>query len=256
VYVQVVIVNIKNTIYSTISLLFILIILGFSVTSYSQTAPSVLKYDLGSTAAWEPFGYSGNKDKPGILVELIELIMKQADIRTETCFLPVKRAVTALELGQIDFDIVSPDWFKNKIIGGDFVSSIPLFEITEYFVTLPGFVEEFKQPEMAYGQLVGTVAGYAYFDDDKFIRADFLSESELIKGLMKGRFKVAIIEKRAAQYWAKKHNTSIMFASVHTKGDIIIRLRKEYKHLLPRINQVIDLFHKNGEFEKIFAKYQ
>jgi hypothetical protein len=32
---------------------------------------------------------------------------------------------------------------------------------------------EFNQPEMAYGQLDFSVAGYTYFDDDKFICADF-----------------------------------------------------------------------------------
>lgn len=128
------------------------------------------------------------------------------------------------------------------------MSSVPLFELTEYFVTLPNFVEEFNQPEMAYGHLVGTVAGYVYFDDDKFTRSDFLSESELIKGLIKGRFKVAIIEKRVAQYWANNYDASIMLASVHTKGDIVIRLRKEHESLLTDINAAIIFFKKNGQF--------
>lgn len=247
--------NIKSVIFSVIFFTFSLMAHGLSGPSNSQILPVTLKYDLGSTTAWAPFGFTGIQNKPGILIELIERVMKEAAIVTETSYLPVKRAVTALELGQIDFDAVSPDWFKDKLIGVDYVSSVPLFEVTEYFVTLPNFVEEFNQPEMAYGQLVGTVAGYAYFDDDKFIRADFLSESELIMGLVKGRFKVAIIEKRAAQHWAKKNNVEIMFASVHTKGDIVLRLRKEHEKLLPRINQAINFFQKNGELKKIFDKY-
>jgi ABC-type amino acid transport substrate-binding protein len=220
--------NIKSVIFGVILFTFSLITLGLSGLSYSQNFPVTLKYNLGSTAVWAPFGYTGINNTPGILVELIERVMEEANISTETSYLPVKRAVTALELGQIDFDIVSPDWFKDKLIGVSYVSSVPLFEVTEYFVTLPNFVEEFNKPEMAYGHLVGTVAGYSYFDDDKFIRADFLSENELIMGLVKGRFKVAIIEKIAAQHWAKKNNAVIIFASVHTKGDIVIRLRKEH----------------------------
>lgn len=236
-------------------LMAVLITFGSSVCSFAETVPSTLKYDLGSTTAWVPFGYSGNKQKPGIIIELIELIMIQAAIPTETSYLPVKRAVTALELGQIDFDVVSPNWFKDKMIGVDYVSSVPLFEVTEYFVTLPCTASEFNQPEMAYGQLVGTVAGYAYFDDDKFIRADFLSESELVKGLAKGRFKVAIIEERAAQYWAEKHNTAITLASLHTKGDVVIRLRKEHEKLLPLINQAISFLKNNGQFKKVLDYY-
>jgi ABC-type amino acid transport substrate-binding protein len=247
--------NIKSAIFGVILFTFGLMTLGLSCLSYSQNLPVTLKYNLGSTTAWAPFGYTGIHSKPGILVELIERVMKEANISTETSYLPVKRAVTALELGQIDFDIVSPDWFKDKLIGNDYMSSVPLFEVTEYFVTLPNLVAEFNQPEMAYGHLVGTVAGYAYFDDDKFNRADFLSENELIMGLVKGRFKVAIIEERAAQHWAKKNNVAIVFASVHTKGDIVIRLRKERGKLLPRINRAIKLLQKNGGFKKIFDKY-
>lgn len=252
---QVITSKMKRKVNAAIFLIAALMTLGSFVCSSTETVASSLKYDLGSTTAWVPFGYSGNKQKPGIIIELIELIMMQAAIPTETSYLPVKRAVTALELGKIDFDVVSPNWFKDKIIGVDYVSSVPLFEVTEYFVTLPSAAKEFNQPEKAYGQLVGTVAGYAYFDDDKFIRADFLSESELVKGLAKGRFKVAIIEESAAQYWAEKHQTSIALAALHTKGDIVIRLRKEHKNLLPRINQAISVLKKNGQFKKVFDDY-
>ncbi|MBA6365457.1 transporter substrate-binding domain-containing protein [Colwellia sp. BRX10-6] len=252
---QLIIPKMKRTVNVAIFLIAASMTLGSFVSSATETVASPLKYDLGSTKAWVPFGYSGNKQKPGIIIALIELIMMQAAIPTDTSYLPGKRAVTALELGQIDFDVVSPNWFKDKIIGVDYVSSVPLFEVTEYFVTLPNVAIEFNQPEMAYGQLVGTVAGYAYFDDDKFIRADFLSESELVKGLVKGRFKVAIIEERAAQYWAEKHQTSIALASLHTKGDIVIRLRKEHENLLPRINQAISVLKNNGQFKKVFDDY-
>jgi len=34
-----------------------------------------------------------------------------------------------------------------------------------------------------FGMPVGTIAGYFYFDDNKFIRTDFLNENQLMLGL-------------------------------------------------------------------------
>ena len=45
-----------------------------------------------------------------------------------------------------------------------------------------------------FGKRVGTIAGYFYFDDDKFIRTDFLNESQLMMGLKNARFNVIILE--------------------------------------------------------------
>jgi hypothetical protein len=216
---------------------------------------ATLHYDLGGTKAWVPYGYTGLEDKPGIFADIVESVMQQANIAYKPYFYPAKRAENELQTGMLDFDFISPSWFKDQDIGDDYVGSHGIFEVTEYFVTLASYNEHFNYPASIKKQVVGTVAGYFYYDDNLFIRADFLSESELMLGLKKGRFNVAILEDYAANYWSDFHQVPIKLVAVHTKGKIIIRLRKEHQKLLPQINGAIQLLLKTGRIEEIFKRY-
>ncbi len=215
-----------------------------------------LKYDIGSTYGWIPFGYSGDQARPGILVELVMLIMDEANISIRSSSMPPKRAVYALEQGELDFDIISPSWFKNGDIGNKYVKSIPILTVTEHFITLAENEKNYQSLKQVYGTRVGTVAGYAYFDDDKFTRSDFRSESELMLGLKKQRFEVAIMERLAALHWSKIHNVAISFPLEHTTGEIVLRLRREHQALLPRINTAIGQLQEKGIVKQTMAKYQ
>lgn len=214
-----------------------------------------LTYDTGSTTAWFPFGYTGDKTHPGILIELITQVMAKAGIGLKSNPLPPKRAVYALEHGELDFDVVSPSWFKDGNIGEQYVSSKPIFVVSEYFITLKQKASQYQTLESIYGNRVGTVAGYSYFDDDQFTRVDFRSESELILGLNKNRFDVIIMERLAALHWARFHQVDIAMPLLHAKGDIVIRLRKERKELLPQIDQAISHLSQTGKIDEVLDKY-
>jgi polar amino acid transport system substrate-binding protein len=220
------------------------------------TADAVLRYDLGGTAGWVPYGFTGDNKKPGIFGEVAAAIMAEAKVPAEAVFLSPKRAEMAMLEGRLDFDFISPDWFKDGNVGEKFVTTLPLFVVREYFVTLPENQHLYSEPSSAYGQAVGTVAGYFYYDDDHFTRVDFLSENELVLGLEKNRFNVAILERYTALYWAQKHQIEIAFAALHTAGKMVIRLHKKYEHLLPQINQAILQLQEQEAIENILLRYQ
>ena len=249
--------NIGSSLHKTL-MMFAAILVCFSseylLAAEEQNLPT-LHYDLGGTKAWVPYGYTGIDDKPGIFADIVASVMQQANIAYKPYFYPAKRAENELQTGMLDFDFVSPSWFKDQDIGEDFVGSHGIFEVTEYFVTLANYNEKFSYPASISKQVVGTVAGYFYYDDNLFIRADFLSESELMLGLQKGRFKLTILEDYAANYWSDFHQVPIRLVAVHTKGKVIIRLRKEHKELLPQINSAIQLLLKTGRIEEIFKRY-
>jgi polar amino acid transport system substrate-binding protein len=219
-------------------------------------ADTVLRYDLGGTAGWVPYGFSGDEKKPGIFGDVAATIMAQAKVPAEPAYLSPKRAELAMLEGRLDFDFISPDWFKDGNVGDQFVTTLPLFVVREYFVTLPENQHLYPEPSSAYGQAVGTVAGYFYYDDEHFTRVDFLSENELVLGLEKDRFKVAILERYTALYWAQKHQIEIAFAALHTAGKMVIRLHKKHAHLLPQINQAILQLQEQDAIDRILLRYQ
>jgi polar amino acid transport system substrate-binding protein len=83
---------------------------------------------------------------------------------------------------------------KDNDPGPEFDTTEPIFEMTQYLITLNKNTHLFPSRESIFGKRVGTIAGYFYFDDDKFIRTDFLNESQLMMGLKNDRFNVIILE--------------------------------------------------------------
>ncbi|WP_303473080.1 ABC transporter substrate-binding protein [Aliiglaciecola sp. 3_MG-2023] len=237
-------------------LLFVLFYFAFISTSQAiDKKPIVLRYNLSGTEFWIPFGYSRDDKNPGIFAELIDVILNKANFSYKFFYYPPKRAIQEFEKDQLDIDFMSLSWFKNGDLGDDYVQTIGIFELTEYNVTLPKNAKKYSTPHSIYGNQVGTIRGYSYFNDDMFTRVDFSSENVLIKGLSKGRFEVAILEGLTAQHWANHYNLEITLASIHSRGDIVLRVRREFDHLIPELNTAIRKIKKEGEIEKIFQRY-
>lgn len=178
-----------------------------------------------------------------------------AKIEAEILDLPPKRTNKALETGLLDFDIVSPSWFTKQDLGPLFVKSTPIIQITEYVVTLPENVSQYRDISQMKGKEVGTVRGYLYHDDQHFIRTDFASEQELIKALDKHRVKAIIAGNYPALYWSAQLGIPVALAAVYSDGDLVFRLRKEHAALLPAINQAIATLKANGNIDEIIKKY-
>ncbi|TMO56682.1 ABC transporter substrate-binding protein [Pseudoalteromonas phenolica] len=222
----------------------------FFLAATKVDAKESLRYNLAASESWYPY-YIPDEKEPGILGELIPLILKKADIHGIELRFPPKRTVYAMENGLLDFDVVSPVWFAGGNAGEQFIFSKSLIGIEEFYASLAGI----NLGPMVYKEEVGTILGYYYFDDNTFTRIDFASEKELVMALQKRRVDRVLIGDLPAKYWADKLNVSIRLDQLHTRGELKIRLNKSKAHLLPVINKAITELQQTGKIEKIVSKY-
>ena len=73
----------------------------------AEEPPIALRYNLGGTESWVPFGYYGDPDKPGVFAEVIKLIQHRADHAYKFFYYPPKRAAKAFTEGRLDLDLIS-----------------------------------------------------------------------------------------------------------------------------------------------------
>ena len=233
----------------------LILLVSISLFCSVATADEVLRYNLGTSGSSIPYENAVDKDRAGILVEILPLIMDRAGIKTEKVMLSTKRAMLAFKTGALDFDFFSPGWLSQDEPAGDFTFSAPIIDITEYFITLPENHSQYHTTASIYGKTVGMISGYVYFDSDKFIRMDFQAESNLILALGMKRIDVIIMEEAAARYWSSIHNVDITMGPIHTAGKMALRVHNRHKDKLPDINRAIAELKKTGEIDRILNKY-
>ncbi|MFC3033555.1 transporter substrate-binding domain-containing protein [Pseudoalteromonas fenneropenaei] len=233
----------------------LMLLCGWQLTQANNldNAAPVLKYSLSGSGNYFPY-YTHDPVHPGIFPDSISAILAAAALKGENLVLPAKRTVYYLESGQLDFDVLSPDWLsetqrQNKL----FVFSEPFLAINEYVVTRPDFNRN-HQPLLA-GQVVGTVRGYYYHDDAEFERQDFNSERELMQALHIGRVDRIIIGDLPALYWSQELGIPFQYSALHSKGELHIRLLAKHQNLLPQLNTAIKELKASGTFIAIEKQY-
>tara|TARA_R110000737_G_scaffold66431_3_gene94453 strand:+ start:615 stop:1379 length:765 start_codon:yes stop_codon:yes gene_type:complete len=242
--------------------IFILLFITLCIASFStavlaqtQDKPASLSFDLGENNGWAPYRTGKTQEQAGILAELTILLQLYTDIEFEAVNWPAKRSEFALKNGIVDFDFICTSWFGEGNYGSQFVISEPLFEIREYVVTLKHNKQLFPNLDSIHAQAIGTIAGYFYFDDNEFIRADFRDENNLMQALKYHRVKAVILEHETAKHWAKVHDIEIALATPHTRGKLLIRLNKAKKSLMPAINLAIKKIKQTGQLQMLLDKY-
>ena len=216
---------------------------------------ATLSYNISGSNSWYPYFIANNPEHPGIISEILPLLLKLAHIQGHILALPPKRTNQALETGLLDFDVVSPSWFENQDLGEAFIQSAPIMGINEYIITLPENAKNWQYIQAIKGQEVGTVRGYLYHDDNEFTRSDFTSEKELIKALHRKRIKLAISGNYPALYWSSQLNMPIALAAQHSSGNLVIRLRKQHQDLLPALDKAIAELKASGQIDAIINRY-
>ncbi|OHU86316.1 MULTISPECIES: substrate-binding periplasmic protein [Pseudoalteromonas] len=210
-----------------------------------------LTYSVSGSGSYYPY-YTHDPEQPGILPEVVTAILDTANIEGTNLLLPAKRTVLYLETGKIDFDLISPSWLNDQQRNDPrFIYSDAILSVDEYIVSTKKLSFE---PKLK-GAEVGTVRGYYYHDDIHFERIDFNSEKELLQALAKGRIDLAIIGDLPAIYWAKELNIPVYLNSVHSQGEMHMRLQAKHKKLLPVINQAIKTLHQQAFFKTITQRY-
>ena len=214
-----------------------------------------LKYNISASGNHYPF-YTNDPAHPGVLPEIVERILVDANISATHVTLPAKRITKYLNEEMIDFDITALKWLPSSERNSPhYIFSEPLIAETEMLVSLPTNVPQWQSISSLQGRNVGTVLGYYYHSGDSFNRVDFPSEKELMLALSRKRVDVAIIGKLPALHWSKQLNINIAFGAQYSHDLLKIRLLSKHKTLLPRINQTIKNLHMNGFIKQTAAKY-
>lgn len=229
---------------------FFVLLLSQAVSAHGSEA-IVLRYVISDSNNWAPYRIS-SRENPGVLGELVPAILRTANMKGLPAQLPPQRTLKALEKGQLDFDIISPAWFAENEIQGDFLLSDPILPLREHIVSMPG---EWKAGDDYRGRAVATVLGYFYHDDHSFTRQDYPSEREVVMAVANGRIDIGILGDLPALYWASKLNLKIELNTLHAEGALHIRLRKELAPILPQINTAIATLKANGKTDEIIQKY-
>lgn len=216
---------------------------------------SKLYFNMGEQGGWVPFHANAETGRPGVFTELAQLMEKHSGIQFIPVNLPSKRAEKAFIDGLVDFDFVCLEWLKDGVPGKEYLTTESFFVITEHLVSLKKNSHLFPTRESMFNTYVGTIAGYFYFDDTRFMRTDFLNERQLMLGLKHERFKVIIMEKETAKYWAHYNKTEIAFPAIHSSGNLLMRVRKENRHLIPILNQGIRTLKSTGRLKAILESY-
>jgi polar amino acid transport system substrate-binding protein len=224
-------------------------------TILNNTPKPKLYFDIGEQGGWVPFRTGAETSRPGVLVELTLAMQKHSGIQFIPVNLPSKRAEKALKDGIVNFDFICLEWLQGSVLGDEYLATDSFFEITEHLVTLKKNTHLFPTRQSMFNKRVGTIAGYFYFDDNQFIRTDFLNENQLMLGLKNNRFNVIILERETAKYWAKLNNTEIGFAALHTSGNLLMRVRKEHRALIPKLNQTIKMMKTSGKLKAILDSH-
>ena len=230
-------------------------VISIAPEAMAQAKPANLTFDLGESNGWVPYRAGKTIEQAGILAELALLLQSYTDIKFNAVYWPMKRAEFAMANGIVDFDFICTSWFGEGNYGSQFVISEPLFEIREYVVTLKNNKQLFPNLDSIHAQAIGTIAGYFYFDDNEFIRADFRDENNLMQALKYHRVKAVILEHETAKHWAKVHDIEIALATPHTRGKLLIRLNKAKKSLMPAINLAIKKIKQTGQLQMLLDKY-
>ena len=231
-------------------------VLLLSLASSVCIAEELLRYNLGTSGSSIPYENAVDEYRPGIMVELLPLIMNAAGFKTEKVTLSTKRATQAFKNGKLDFDFFSPAWLPSYEANSHFVFTDAIIDVTEYFITLPENADRYRtRDQIRNDSIVGTVAGYVYFDADTFTPLAFQSESDLILALRNQRIEVAIIEQEVARYWSAKHEIDIEFGAIHTKGSLALRLHSRHKDKITTLNNVIQKLRAEGKIQSILDKY-
>lgn len=85
-----------------------------SLPNIAAQSNNTLKYNISSSGSHYPF-YTNNPKRPGVLPEIIEKVLIDANISASHESLPAKRITKYLNEGIIDFDVISLDWLPQSL---------------------------------------------------------------------------------------------------------------------------------------------
>ncbi|MGF1740505.1 transporter substrate-binding domain-containing protein [Vibrio profundum] len=161
---------------------------------------------------------------------------------------------------------ISPLWRKSQESSSSYTN--PLFTTSDIIFAKKGKFKSIVSSKDLHGEEIGVTVGYYYpegfteaFNTGKILTSPSNSKTLLPK-LLRGRLKVIIINENELLYLLSNNQYNFKYEvddfEVIYRFETVplhIRLHRDYEHLVPKFNAVIDQMNSSGLKESIQRKY-
>lgn len=161
---------------------------------------------------------------------------------------------------------ISPFWRKAEESSSSYTD--PLFSTSDIILAKKGVFKNIQSPKDLHGEKVGVTIGYYYpegfteaFKAGK-IQTSPSNSKNLLPKLLRGRLKAIIINENELQYLLSNNQYDFKydiddFEVIYRFETVLlhVRLHREYEHLIPKFNAVIEQLNSSGIKERIQRKY-
>ena len=235
-----------------------------SVVALANTDVKPLK--VGMNVSWgKPFVFVDSKTgmpTKGIIIELANEILNEAEIKYEWVVLPRNRTEEKFLSGEVDIRVfLNPAWTSKP---NEHEWSDEVFE-DKNVVVLADKRKEVKSFEAIKGKKIGAVLGYyypqldPYFNSGDLIRVNAETQDALLLMLDNKKIEHAVTSMLAAAYFKKEKSKNKHLGL--SKIDIAIfpihiAARKGQTETIKKINTAIAKLKKSKKIDRILKKYQ
>ncbi|WP_372770620.1 substrate-binding periplasmic protein [Pseudoalteromonas sp.] len=234
---------------------FVLVVLCFLSFLLKAENYTVLCYH----SANPPYSFVENNKVKGIFPDIFTRISELTGHQFNFVNFSVARGLNLFDQGKIDIEPgVNPIWRRHTQSPGIY-SDFYAFS-REVIISKKNNQE--KNPTDLYGKVLGIVRGYRYgdfeqhFAQSKIVKVESRSELELLSQVNYGRIDYAIMGEATALYY-QKVNDELQLIPIMMVSElpVAMRVQPNLSGLKKELNRALKVMSKNGEIEKIYAKY-
>lgn len=234
------------------------VLLSLTPVSHAKTY-RVLLYSPNNP----PYVVMDSPGKPGIFIDIFDRLSELTGEKFEFVHQPIARGLFEFDEGRIDIEPgVNPNWRTHLKVQGLYSISYGISE--EVIVFAPGFKKEVKDPSDLFEEIVGIARGFSYprfdaaFSTDSIIRVNNVSQTHLIEQLLKQRFKQIFVGLNTIRYFQsiKPEFQVLEIGDIVDQQDVMMRVHPQHEALLPSLNGALQKMLKDGDIDKIYAKYR
>ncbi len=210
-----------------------------------------------------PLTFPQHASETGIYLDILAAIGSITGDTFVFDYYPPKRIMYTFEAGKADIEMgINPAWRQSSRVPGNY--TIPFAKAEDIVLFSIGQKVSVNAADDLTGRAVGTMRGYYYpgymdaFAKGEIKREEGNDEENLLKRLLKGRYKQVFIRKEIAEYWMKLNPRYQNFeiGDVIGSAEIMIRVHPSKAHVLERFNKAIQQLKQSGQIERIYVQYR
>lgn len=206
-------------------------------------------------------------EQQGFYYDLARLLSEQSDkFNFKTIYVPRKRLDVMVQRDNFDGIVVgvSPSWFKDKK-ERKFLWTQGFFADRDEFVSLTSSPFEYTNIESLNGKVIGSVAGYYYYQVNEGVRngdmerIDTVGELEVLKLIEKQRVDVGLVSNSVFKYLRKAGVVNNVFHFSKQPHDMFLRrafTTLDNRALHQEVVNAFEELEESGKLQLVIARYQ